>query len=59
MNLQTWGQIDSSIAEPQLSASDRADMTSMRAEYSHRQRVTRQIKSRGLVTTNPKQVRRR
>ena len=53
MNLQTWGQIDSSIAEPQLSASDRADMTSMRAEYSHRQRVTRQIKSRGLVTTNP------
>ena len=54
MNLQTWGQIDSSIAEPQLSASDRADMASMRAEYSHRQRVTRQLKSRGLVVTNPR-----
>ena len=54
MNLQTWGQISNSIAEPQLSASDRADMASMRAEYSHRQRVTRQLKSRGLVTTNPR-----
>jgi len=54
MNMQTWGRISSSIAEPKLSASDRADMASMREEYAHRQRVTRQLKSRGLVTTNPR-----
>ena len=54
MDLQAWGQIDSSIAEPKLSDSDHADLVSMSAEYSHRQRVTRQIKTRGLVTTNPR-----
>lgn len=54
MNLQTWGQIDSSIAEPKLSESDHADLVSMSAEYSYRKRVTRQIKARGLVTTNPR-----